>query len=376
MDEEIDTENSIHNYNIQVKSEPNLHGMSTVNKYAGTEPSERYPDSKTSDGSDDYNCDIESRETTQNFPNVDINIKEEPNVYDKSHPSCWNAIDSTEDSSDLYSSNNSVPKHLNAHTRPSFILSNKVEYAVCIKYEPNSGDEVESTSKGNPSKPCVQNQEYQDTPDSTQKSPCFDNSENINSYGDSGCSFSDPRKYEIMNRNVQQKCTSIKSEIPEPSIPEKTNECGNSTSRSIALDEDIKRKHTNEKLYKCDVCSYSTTRRNNLLSHKRKHTVEKSGDICSHSTSLPRNIQNVAAHKRKHTGKKQYKCVLCSYSNVWRSALARHKRTHKQEKPFKCDVCSYKSATSEDLARHRLDTLERSRTSVMCVVTALFGPVL
>ena len=55
--------------------------------------------------------------------------------------------------------------------------------------------------------------------------------------------------------------------------------------------------------------------------------------------NLP-NFMNLSAHiKRIHSGEKPFKCDVCYKKFVDSSTLRRHQRIHAGEKPFKCDVC-------------------------------------
>ena len=85
------------------------------------------------------------------------------------------------------------------------------------------------------------------------------------------------------------------------------------------------------KSFKCDLCEYSSSRKDNLNRHKklRGHFTEVSqedGYKCpwcnfrSGTIVLKQHIQSV------HSGKmKQYKCELCYYSSSRKDNLTRHK---------------------------------------------------
>ena len=53
------------------------------------------------------------------------------------------------------------------------------------------------------------------------------------------------------------------------------SDCPKAFTTSSQLTEHIRRAHTGEKLYACDVCEYSCASSSNLTVHKRIHTGEK-----------------------------------------------------------------------------------------------------
>ena len=165
MDDEVDMESCVHYDSVQIKSEPNDLEMIANDMNTGAGPSE--PDKKTTSGPGDNEFDVESCETARNIQNVGVDIKEESNIYYKLSPCSWNVTDSTEHTliSDYSSNNDSGTTNLHVHNRPSFILSNEAEFAVCIKYEPNLREDSDPSYQ---SKPCFQTKEYQDTLDNTQ----------------------------------------------------------------------------------------------------------------------------------------------------------------------------------------------------------------
>ena len=55
-----------------------------------------------------------------------------------------------------------------------------------------------------------------------------------------------------------------------------------------------------------------------------------------------------------HTREKPQKCDICSYATASKSDLVIHKRTHTGEKPYRCSMCEYKAKHSNDLKKHML----------------------
>ena len=345
MDEEVDMEDFVHNFSFQIKSEPKVYQMSAVHISTGTEPSEQYPDNETSYASGDYKCDIVSREISQNPPNVDVEIKEELNIHDSPGPNTWNVTDSTEHTFDN-SSNNSTTSNSHAHKRPNLILDNEADYAVCIKYEPNSCKEMDSSSKDNPNMPFLQTEEYQDIPNNAQNSQHFDHGDD-SYFGECGRTSSDLRNHDTLNRDVQPKSRPNKCEVLELNAQEKTNDCSEQN-----VDNSVHNYHNHDHTY--TTYSKKSCRSHNVNIADARDEEICQGDVCS---DMAINDQD---HKGKHKGKKLYQCDLCSYSTISLSYLEAHKQKCKGEKLYKCDMCSYTATSSCHIDAHkRYHTRER-----------------
>ena len=390
--------------------------MSAGNKGSGSESRDNRHVNQTRDGSRG----MESNETDQSVKNFGVQIKEEPNMddtctYGTSSCNVTGFIGILSD----HLNDNSGKRNLDVHSELGSVLRDGTDYAVCIKYEPQSSepetDPVVSVNDVNPGKSHVQ------TKDSNKL--CYhEHQDNGQSYHDN-LANSHYAGGDIKNAscNLQKKDTKIiygtvKCEIPENrtqknTVPYTNNNSGNSghnhhdhnhifsvsyekingsdnsesspeqqdTTRKVfkcdicsyvitmfmcnvcsySTDESSrlvihKRKHTGEKPFKCDVCSYSTTSSYSLHTHKKEHTVtvEKvfKCDVCTYSTNWSSNL---VKHKRKHTGENPYKCDVCSYSTSYAGSLLVHKRKHTSEEPYKCDVCSYSTHWFRNLDRHK-----------------------
>lgn len=87
--------------------------------------------------------------------------------------------------------------------------------------------------------------------------------------------------------------------------------------------ENIKKHKTENGLYQCRICEYST---------KHWWSLEK--------------------HIRIHTGEKPFKCDDCPKRFADQSTFIKHKRIHKNDRPFGCTFCGKKFTQSTTLKTH------------------------
>ena len=99
--------------------------------------------------------------------------------------------------------------------------------------------------------------------------------------------------------------------------------CGGEKKTQQILNEHIKRVHSKEHRFKCNLCTFSTGM-NYILRH----------------------------HMRAHLGIHPHKCEQCKFSCVKKWQLVSHMRTHTKEKSYKCDQCSYAAAWNVQLKSH------------------------
>ncbi|XP_045578714.1 zinc finger protein 827 isoform X1 [Salmo salar] len=117
--------------------------------------------------------------------------------------------------------------------------------------------------------------------------------------------------------------------------------------------------HLITRMFECDVCHKFLKTPEQLLEHKKCHTVPTGGlkcPVCIYSTNRPAAME---CHLKTHY-KMEYKCRICQ--SVWRDqpALERHVREHRLGNHYKCEQCGYLSKTANKLIEHvRVHTGER-----------------
>ena len=63
-----------------------------------------------------------------------------------------------------------------------------------------------------------------------------------------------------------------------------------------------------------------------------------------YSSTLLCGRNNLKTHKRIHTGEKSYKCKVCDKMFTSSGNLKTHERIHTCEKPYKCNLFTQNSA--------------------------------
>ncbi|XP_051025271.1 zinc finger protein 827-like [Acomys russatus] len=138
--------------------------------------------------------------------------------------------------------------------------------------------------------------------------------------------------------------------------------------------------HLITRMFECDVCHKFMKTPEQLLEHKKCHTVPSGGlkcPFCIYSTNRPaamechlkthykmeykcRICQTVKAnqldletHTREHRLGNHYKCDQCGYLSKTANKLIEHVRVHTGERPFHCDQCSYSCKRKDNLNLHK-----------------------
>ncbi|XP_063391009.1 zinc finger protein 271-like [Cydia fagiglandana] len=111
-----------------------------------------------------------------------------------------------------------------------------------------------------------------------------------------------------------------------------------------------------EKLYKCDLCNYSSINKFNFNRHELKHYGEKPYKCayCSYTTMEKSYLKE--HYENYHTGNKvSYKCTRahCAYTTDSKSDFDHHyDDIHPRRKPYKCKYCRYAASEEADIRVH------------------------
>ncbi|KAK3869508.1 hypothetical protein Pcinc_025184 [Petrolisthes cinctipes] len=127
--------------------------------------------------------------------------------------------------------------------------------------------------------------------------------------------------------------------------------CPFSTLADYKLKAHIIRRHSVDKPFKCDVCSYATTEKTALAKHKRTHTKERPY-VCETCGFHAQTLSSLWRHRRTHTGEKPYECELCGQLYADSKRLRDHMYKHNNINPFMCDMCGYTCRRKDNLQTH------------------------
>ncbi|XP_037782509.1 uncharacterized threonine-rich GPI-anchored glycoprotein PJ4664.02-like [Penaeus monodon] len=142
--------------------------------------------------------------------------------------------------------------------------------------------------------------------------------------------------------------------------------CAFSTLAEYKLKAHIVRRHTVDKPFKCDHCTYATTEKTALAKHIRTHTKERPY-ICETCGFHALTLSSLWRHRRSHTGEKPYECEQCGQQYADSKRLRDHMYKHNNVKPFMCHKCGYTCRRKDNLQTHlqKMHKLEDQKGGVV-----------
>ncbi|KAL2084646.1 hypothetical protein ACEWY4_020164 [Coilia grayii] len=164
---------------------------------------------------------------------------------------------------------------------------------------------------------------------------------------------------------------------PKPRVMHACTHCGHEFRDKPSLVTHVKRRHTKEMSYFCELCSYACVAKcdyeKHCVSNKHKRRVAESGGQTQGPSLLPdcneateqqdqgggggggggAQATPTRAVKRSASGRPQLQCGSCAFRASTSALLESHARLkHPAEHRFHCKVCHYYTATSEGMDAH------------------------
>ena len=153
-------------------------------------------------------------------------------------------------------------------------------------------------------------------------------------------------------------------------------QCGKSFAAPSSLKLHMEsHKPENEKKFSCPQCHKKFAQKGNMERHiLGRHTQEKiyTCDICGKSFHWHKSFID---HRKRHEGPmpKNHKCDRCEYAFDTKYKLERHKVVHSNVKPFECDWCGQKFTQVGSMNKHKKDSCKFKPGSASLVTAPLPG---
>lgn len=139
--------------------------------------------------------------------------------------------------------------------------------------------------------------------------------------------------------------------------------------------EKISAAQTNNKLFICDLCKKTFTKKGNLSYHLNIHSGNHPF-ACNECDKTFAHKAGLINHKRRHTGDQPYPCPYCDRRFGQSTDLRRHRRSHgNEEKPFACNHCDLKFYENKFLKAHLKCHKAKNVTKTISVNSSEIKPI-
>ncbi|CAG9825096.1 unnamed protein product [Phaedon cochleariae] len=174
-----------------------------------------------------------------------------------------------------------------------------------------------------------------------------------------------PKRFKA-NRNLQQHIHFVHA---DPAARKKFS-CGNckfetnkkSTMKChmITHSEFAPEKKPRIDFYKCEVCSYTATRKRAVQMHQNIHLSPSEMELykcefCPYTSKFKYGVANHMTVHKKPSETTMYECEVCPYKSKWPHCLRNHLKTHKKQQVpvHKCEHCNFKANNKYSVATHK-----------------------
>ena len=143
----------------------------------------------------------------------------------------------------------------------------------------------------------------------------------------------------------------------------KCNFCEYRNKRRSNLDYHVNLVHEKVKGYLCDQCTFESSRKNEVVEHKkvRHEGIKYKCDSCDYTANRSGQVNRHIAVK--HNGFR-YQCTQCDYKSISTSGLQDHIVAKHDKTAFSCPFCSvqvfYKNSLQRHIKQHAKIKLETS----------------
>ncbi|XP_032843105.2 zinc finger protein 507 isoform X1 [Tyto alba] len=110
--------------------------------------------------------------------------------------------------------------------------------------------------------------------------------------------------------------------------------------------------HCKSRMYQCKQCEESFHYKSQLRNHEREqHSLP---DIFSTATSNKLIVSNEVDEREgnKSSVQKLYRCDVCDYTSTTYVGVRNHRRIHNSDKPYRCRVCDFATTNMNSLKCH------------------------
>ncbi|XP_074957553.1 zinc finger protein 507 isoform X1 [Phalacrocorax aristotelis] len=110
--------------------------------------------------------------------------------------------------------------------------------------------------------------------------------------------------------------------------------------------------HCKTRMYQCKQCEESFHYKSQLRNHEREqHSLP---DIFSTATSNKLIVSNEVNEREgnKSSVQKLYRCDVCDYTSTTYVGVRNHRRIHNSDKPYRCRVCDFATTNMNSLKCH------------------------